>query len=239
MVNKIKSSIPNTLTCCNLLSGILACIATFSGTDIAGPCGMTGFELAWLLITMAAGFDFFDGFAARLLHAYSPLGKELDSLADLVSFGVAPGLLMFNLTHMLGGPVWLSYLALLIPVCGALRLAKFNIDERQSTSFIGLPIPSNALFWIGFSAWLLKHGELHGFTLWTTVILIPAIAFMMVCELPMFSLKFRNLRFDDNKLRFALMVATVILLAVFGVEGAALAVAAYIALSVIDNCTRK
>ncbi len=222
-----------------MLSGILACIATFHGANVPGPFGMTGFELSWLLITMAAGFDFFDGFAARVLHAYSPLGKELDSLADLVSFGVAPGLLMFNLTNFLGAPCWLSYLSLIIPVCGALRLAKFNIDERQATSFIGLPIPSNALFWIGYSAWLLHYGILDGFRLWLTVVLIPVVALLMVSELPMFSLKFHNLHFDENKMRFALMTLTVILLVVFGIVGAALAVGAYIALSVIDNCTRK
>ncbi|MBD5214585.1 MAG: CDP-diacylglycerol--serine O-phosphatidyltransferase [Bacteroidales bacterium] len=239
MINKITSFIPNTLTCCNLLSGILACIAAFSGPVVAGPFGLTGFELAWLMIVLAAGFDFFDGFAARLLHAYSPMGKELDSLADLVSFGVAPGLLMFNLLHWLGAPVWVSYLSLIIPVCGALRLAKFNIDERQTTSFIGLPIPSNALFWIGYSAWLLKYGVFDDLRLWLTAVLIPAVSLLMVCELPMFSLKFSNMRWADNKMRFTMMAVAIILLIIFGVVGTALAVAAYIGLSVIDNCSRK
>lgn len=235
MINKITTSIPNALTCCNLMSGIIACIAAFQATAIPGPFGMTGFELSWLMITIAAGFDFFDGFAARALHAYSPLGKELDSLADLVSFGVAPGLLMFNLAHTFAAPCWLGWLALLIPVCGALRLAKFNIDERQSTSFIGLPIPSNALFWIGFSAWLLKSPDMTGLRLWLTAILIPAISLLMVSELPMFSLKFRNLSIRDNKPRFALIAATIILVAVFSIPGFAFAVVSYLVLSVIDN----
>ena len=117
--------------------------------------------------------------------------------------------------------------------CGALRLAKFNIDDRQTTSFIGLPIPSNALFWIGYSAWLLGSGlDLQGARLWLTAILLPGVALMMVSSLPMFSLKFHNLALRDNYLRFILMAATVALLIVFGVAGAALAILLYILLSI-------
>ncbi len=239
MTNVLKNSIPNSITCCNLLSGALACIAAFQG-PAAGPLGLSGFELAWLLITAAAAFDFFDGFAARLLHAYSPLGKELDSLADLISFGLAPGLLMFNLFGYLGAPEWLHYLPLVIPVCGALRLARFNIDTRQTTSFIGLPIPSNAIFWIGCSAWLLEERPTaSGTTAALLALAVIAISLSMVCSLPMFSLKFHNLRLRDNALRFLLIGATALLLAIFGVPGAALAILLYFVLSIADTLGRR
>lgn len=237
MVKRIISSVPNAITCCNLLAGTLAIIASFQGMSTPGPLGLTGFELAWLLVTAAAAFDFFDGFAARLLHAYSPLGKELDSLADLVSFGVAPGMIMYNLFHALGTPAWVTFLTLIIPVCGALRLARFNIDDRQSTSFIGLPIPANAIFWIGFSAWLLHTtpGTLEGSRLWFSAAIVPVLALTMVCNLHMFSLKFQNMKFRSNILRYAQIFATFALLAIFGVPGAALSIALYFILSIVDT----
>lgn len=107
---------------------------------------------------------FCDGFAARLLHAYSSLGKELDSLCDLVSFGVGPSLLIFNCMTETSATPWLAWMVFLIPVCGALRLARFNVDDRQTTSFIGLPIPANAIFWIGYSA--LAYQNVDFLTAW-------------------------------------------------------------------------
>lgn len=238
MVKRIVSIVPNTITCCNLVAGTLAVIAAFQGPVKTGVLGLTGFELAWLMITAAAAFDFFDGFSARALHAYSPLGKELDSLADLVSFGVAPGMIIFNLFHYLNSPSWVPYLSLVIPVCGALRLARFNIDDRQTSSFIGLPIPANAIFWIGFSAWLVDcsaRGPVEGERLWLSVALVPVVALSMVCNLHMFSLKFKNLKIRDNALRFIQIIATFLLIAIIGVPGAALSIALYFILSVIDN----
>lgn len=238
MANTIKTSIPNAVTCCNLLSGALACIAAFHGqATVAG--GLSGFEAAWLLITAAAAFDFFDGFAARLLHAYSPLGKELDSLADLVSFGLAPGLLMYNLLTTYAAPEWTHFLPLMIPVCGALRLARFNIDTRQATTFIGLPIPANALFWIGCSAWVLGSDSLEGSRLWLVVALVAAVSLSMVCNLRMFSLKFENMKLQGNMMRFLLIASTAALLIIFGVQGAALAIVLYFILSIIDNVAGK
>lgn len=241
MVKNIVTSIPNAITCCNLLSGVLACIVALIDPIGTVMWGLSGFELAWLLIAAAAAFDFFDGFSARLLHAYSPLGKELDSLADLVSFGLAPGILMFNLLRCLCAPGWLIALTLMIPVCGALRLARFNIDDRQATSFIGLPIPSNAIFWIGYSAWLMQSVTfpISATYLWLTAVLVPGVALMMVSGIPMFSLKFSNVALRDNTLRYLQVAGTALLLIIFHVPGAALAIVLYAFLSVIDNLSRN
>ena len=142
----IKKYIPNALTCCNLLSGCVATSFAYNG-DI---------KAAFLFIILGAVFDFFDGMAARLLHVSSPIGKELDSLADNITFGVAPSMMVYFELGQLNCPVFLEplktflpYIAFLIAAFSALRLAKFNIDERQSKSFIGLPTPANALFWGG------------------------------------------------------------------------------------------
>ena len=148
-MNAITKNIPNSITCLNLLSGCFACLFAYKGE----------YDIVALCIGLSALFDFLDGMAARLLHAYSPMGKELDSLADLISFGLAPGfmamhfMLYDSVFHGINASyqIWCALSALLIPVFSALRLAKFNIDARQTTSFIGLPVPANALFWIDFS----------------------------------------------------------------------------------------
>ena len=157
MANRIIRNIPNTLTCLNLLSGCLACAAAFAGDYVQ----------AFAFIVVGAAFDFFDGLAARALHVYSVIGKDLDSLADDVTFGVAPGAMVFMLLREMtvhaqpgGLEAWLPYVAFAIPVFSGLRLAKFNNDARQTTSFIGLPVPANALFWgaliAGQHAWLVS-----------------------------------------------------------------------------------
>lgn len=151
MLKKIISNIPNTITCLSLVCGCIAVIMSFN-YDSVYCGGLKGYEWAFILIGIAAVCDFFDGAAARALHAYSALGKELDSLSDLVSFGVAPGMLIYNTLQIYASHTWISYLAILIPVMGELRLARFNIDDRQTTSFLGLPIPANAIFWIGACA---------------------------------------------------------------------------------------
>ena len=142
----MKKHIPNTITSLNLFSGSIAIVMAFEGAYI--------WVVFWVII--AAIFDFFDGMAARLLNAYSDIGKELDSLADVVSFGVAPAVAVFTLLRndiiyhesLIFIQPYIPYLAFVIPIFSALRLAKFNIDERQTSSFIGLPTPANALFWI-------------------------------------------------------------------------------------------
>lgn len=232
MALRIKNSIPNTITCLNLLSGCLACILAFRYAEPMGP--LFGFQWAFICIGAATVFDFADGASARILHAYSAMGKELDSLADLISFGLAPALLMFNAISLAfpsasGLNPW-AFGALLIAVLGALRLAKFNIDTRQTTSFIGLPIPSNAIFWIGFLAWAHTHGMPP---LWLTLIIVAAVSLLMVSELPMFSLKFKNFAIKENLRRYIIMATAAVLVAIFGVSGLAWTILVYILISAL------
>ena len=187
----IKKHIPNTITCCNLFSGCVACVMAFR----------CNFELAMAFIVLGAVFDFFDGMVARLLHVSSPMGVQIDSLADDITFGIAPATVVFSYMQnrllypaYLEGIVWLlPYAAFLIAVFSAYRLAKFNIDTRQTNTFIGLPTPANALFWssliTGGGAWL---NELNAG--WVLLLgLIALFSYFLVSEIPMFSLKFKNL----------------------------------------------
>ena len=183
MLRRIITSVPNALTCMNLLCGALACIFAFSAFDRFGA--FRGEQIVWMLIGGAAFFDFFDGAAARMLHAPSPLGKELDSLSDLVSFGMAPAMLLYNILVDWSNSVWIPYISLIIPVMGALRLAKFNLDESQSTIFKGLPIPANAIFWVGATAWMGSHAYVGNLLM---VVIIVGVSLLMVTDLRMFSL---------------------------------------------------
>lgn len=228
MIKTIKANIPNAITCLNLLSGCLACIFSFRSTELFGS--LYGYELVFIFIAAAAVFDFCDGAAARLLHAYSLLGKELDSLSDLVSFGLAPALLVFNTMKEFDPTSALCYGALLLAVCGALRLAKFNIDERQSTSFIGLPIPANALFWIGFCGWV--HST-NIYCSWMMLTLAVVLSYTMVSRLKMFSLKFSNFRLRENWKRYIIIVAALALVICCGIPGLAWTILLYIAMSIV------
>lgn len=236
-LRKIIASVPNTLTICNLVSGCLACICAFSfDSNIDALGGLNGRQLAWILVGLAAVFDFFDGAAARWLHAPSPLGKELDSLADLVSFGVAPSLLLYNILSVWTGSWWTPFVALFIPAMGALRLAKFNLDDSQATEFKGLPIPANAIFWIGATAWMQSHATewMHTHVYWGNFLIslvIVVIALLMVSNMRMFSLKLKNFRIGDNLLRYILLVAAIAFVAIFGVEGFAYTIILYFLLS--------
>ena len=237
MIRRIITSVPNTLTCCNLLCGALACIFAFSAYDtFPGLWGLNGRQIVWILIGGAAFFDFFDGAAARLLHAPSPLGKELDSLADLVSFGVAPAMLLYNILLVWSQSWWIPYVSLIIPVMGALRLAKFNLDDSQSTTFKGLPIPANAIFWIGATAWMQSHARewmASHLYLGNAIISVAiiAVALMMVTDMRMFSLKLKNFRIGENFERYLLLIAAVLCVGVFGVEGFAYTIILYFILS--------
>ncbi len=236
-LRKIITSVPNTLTLCNLVSGCLACICAFSfDSDIEALGGLNGRQLAWILVGLAAVFDFFDGAAARWLHAPSPLGKELDSLADLVSFGVAPSLLLYNILSVWTGSWWIPFVSLFIPAMGALRLAKFNLDDSQATEFKGLPIPANAIFWIGATAWMQSHARewMHTHVYWGNLIVsavIIIVALLMVCDMRMFSLKLKNFRIGDNLLRYILLLAAVAFVSIIGVEGFAYTIILYFLLS--------
>ena len=222
-MKRLSSYIPNIITCCNLTAGSLAVIMALRGT----------FEQAAIFILIAAVCDFLDGLSARLLHAYSDMGKELDSLPDLISFGLAPGLMVYALLNdylllPYGNLEYLAYIALLIPVAGGIRLAKFNVDDRQTTSFIGLPIPANALFWIGVCFADTRD--------WHPVIILALIvlfSYLMVSNLPMFSLKASNLSWSNNKLRYILIITSLGLIIWLGLTGLAGAIIAYILLSLI------
>ena len=219
-MKRLSSYIPNIITCCNLTAGSLAVIMALRGT----------FEQAAIFILIAAVCDFLDGLSARLLHAYSDMGKELDSLSDLISFGLAPGLMVYALLNdylllPYGNLEYLAYIALLIPVAGGIRLAKFNVDDRQTTSFIGLPIPANALFWIGVCFADTRD--------WHPVIILALIvlfSYLMVSNLPMFSLKASNLSWSNNKLRYILIITSLGLIIWLGLTGLAGAIIAYFSL---------
>ena len=229
MSNRITKHIPNFITCCNLISGCMAVLAAFAGDTTS--------TLMWVVI--GAAFDFMDGFAARLLKAYSPVGLQLDSLADLITFGLAPSLLCYS---MLGSCEYNSnstllmyitpLLGFLLVIFSAIRLAKFNTDTRQSTSFLGLPVPANALFWCGLfysDITLLEERP------WITIILIIIFSFLMVSEIPMFSLKFKSLGWSENKIRFVFLIVTIAILILLGISGIPAVIGWYIILSLLTK----
>ena len=229
MANCITRHIPNALTCMNLFSGCIACVMAFHAN----------FEMAMLFIVIGAVFDFFDGLAARLLHAYSNIGKDLDSLADDVSFGVAPALIVFSLFKQIDYPDylsflanWLPYAAFLIAVFSALRMAKFNNDTRQTTSFIGLPVPANALFWASLIAGCKPIASYHPLL---TLALVCLFSWLLVSEIPMFSLKFKNLSWKDNKIAFIFVIISAILLITLKIAGFAAVIVWYILLSILTQ----
>ena len=194
---------------------------------------MQGYQVAFVLIALAAVFDFFDGFTARLLHAVSPLGKELDSLSDAVSFGLAPGMVLYNMLVQYAPESGVAYIAMLIPVFGALRLAKFNVSTDQSTTFTGLPIPANALFWIGFTNFYAEHHA--DVPVLVVAVLVVALSLLMVCNLRMFSLKLHSLSVKENYKQYLLVLAFVICVGFCGVTGLAWAMLFYIVLSAVTK----
>lgn len=228
----ITKYIPNTITCFNLASGCFATIMALQG-DLKAA-------IIWIII--AAIFDFSDGLAARLLKAYSPLGKELDSLSDIVSFGVAPGMSLYVLlatavgSSEISGISWLPYLAFVIPVFSGLRLAKFNVDERQSTSFIGMPVPAHALLWGSLSYVLQPFITNHAlYILIACLIASMATSYLLVSEVPMFSMKVKSLKWKGNELRYILIVCGLLFLLLFGFLGIAGTMLLYIILSLFNK----
>ncbi|WP_298115161.1 CDP-alcohol phosphatidyltransferase family protein [uncultured Bacteroides sp.] len=229
MANCITRHIPNTLTCLNLFSGCIATVMAFEAN----------YSLALLFIVISAAFDFFDGLAARALGAHSVIGKDLDSLADDISFGVAPSAVVFSLlSEMWAGEsgimAYLPYLAFLIAVFSGLRLAKFNNDTRQTTSFIGLPVPANALFWASLVVGL--HDYLvSGVHPLLVLVLVCLSSWLLVSEIPMFSLKFKNLSWKDNKVSFIFLLVCIPLLAILHIPGIAAAIVWYILISLLTG----
>lgn len=233
-MNPIKKNIPNSITCINLLSGCMAIIAATGG--VASLWGLPSYQWAFIFIGIGAVADFLDGLAARTLHAYSDLGKELDSLCDLVTFGVAPAMIMFFLLREISGCSWLPYVSLVIPVAGALRLARFNIDTRQTTSFIGLPIPANSIFWIGYAAMIAQTGVTNLALPYVFAPVAVLESWLMLSPLKIFSLKFKNLSFKENWPRFLLIIFAIAAVAFFGVPGLLILILFYLALSMAVKC---
>ena len=229
-MNAIKNNIPNAITSLNLLCGALAIIAAFQCNDTL-LWGLKGYQVAYVLIALAAVADFLDGFSARLLHAVSNIGAELDSLSDLVSFGLAPAMVLYNLMLNAGCcPCW-ALITMLIPVFGAIRLARFNVDTNQKTTFTGLPIPANAIFWIGFTAWY----AVSPMPEWAVAIAVVLLSYLMVCPLRMFSLKLHSLSPKENWAQYTLVAATIALLAFVGLPGLAVLIALYVVLSIFKK----
>jgi CDP-diacylglycerol--serine O-phosphatidyltransferase len=199
----MKKHIPNALTCANLLSGCIGVVFAFKG-DLS---------TAAYAVLISGIFDFFDGFVARALHVKSPIGKELDSLADMVSFGFLPGVVMYQLLAQsdFNSP-YLPYLGFLITIFSALRLAKFNIDTRQTEDFIGLNTPMNTLFIVSLPFIQRDHPALIGSSL-LLVALTVVMSFLLVSEIRIFSLKFGSVDWKGNKIKFIFLIASAVLIA--------------------------
>ena len=236
MANIITKHIPNTLTSCNLISGCIAVYFAFAGC----------YEEALLFIVIGAVFDFFDGMSARLLNVSSPIGKELDSLADDVTFGVAPSAMIFTVLYIHDYPSWLEpyreiipFLAFVLAAFSAIRLAKFNLDERQAMGFIGLPTPANALFW---GALLVGARDFIENTTWMVPVVVCMIllsCWLLVSEIPMFALKFKHWGWKGNQVKYLFLITCVPLLIVFGVTAFAIIIAWYVLLSALVNIRNR
>lgn len=223
---KLTAHIPNLLTLLNLLSGVIGIIWVVEGEVLYGA----------YFVLISAGFDFLDGFAARLLKVQSLLGKELDSLSDVVSFGVLPGVIFFSLIEKQSPNPWLPYLGLIVPLLSAYRLAKFNLDTRQGDKFIGLPTPANALFLSSIphlaqtfpGASFLQEPWLLLITAWTCSLLL-------ISELPLIALKFKSFSFSEAKYIYFILASAVALVGWLQLAGIPLVILLYILVSLVQR----
>jgi CDP-diacylglycerol--serine O-phosphatidyltransferase len=234
----IKKHIPNTITCLNLISGCIATYWAFQGN----------YELALLFIVIGAVFDFFDGMVARLLHVSSPIGKELDSLADDITFGFAPSAIVFSFLKGMGAEAdsslftlhsSLHFLAFIMAAFSALRLAKFNLDERQAMGFIGLPTPANALFW---GSLIVGMGDKMTSLPYAEYAILAGIfisSWLLVAEIPMFALKFKTWGWKGNEVKFIFLITCIPLLLLLEVSGLAAIIAWYVILSIANSYFSK
>ena len=223
----MKKHIPNTITCLNLISG---CIATYWA--FMGDC-----RLALLFIVIGAAFDFFDGMVARLLHVSSPIGKELDSLADDITFGFAPSAIVYE--YLRPETELLPFTVFIMAAFSALRLAKFNLDERQTLGFIGLPTPANALFWgsliVGAGDWM-KTAPVIGPNL--SLVILGGVfisCYLLVSEIPMFALKFKTWGWKGNDVKYVFLLTCIPILLLLGISGLAVIIAWYVLLSIVSS----
>ena len=232
MANILTKHIPNTLTSCNLVSGCIAIVFALNAN----------YTMALTFIVVGAVFDFFDGMSARLLGVSSPIGKELDSLADVVTFGVAPSSMIYTLLLTLDKSGWnetlasaVPYVAFVMAAFSAIRLAKFNLDERQTTSFIGLPTPANALFWaaliVGSEDMLVAQSHV----ILLLIVLVFISSWLLVAEIPMFALKFKHWGWHENIIKYVFLVSCLPILLIFGISGISVIIAWYICLSIITS----
>ena len=212
---------PNILTLCNLMSGCFGIVAVMKGSTIP----------AAYFVWASCVFDFLDGFAARILKVSSPIGKELDSLADVVSFGVLPAAVMYQMLSATTDNEYLPYIAFVIAAFSALRLAIFNIDETQSDSFRGVPTPANALL---LTSLPLLPLSIHNFyTLESLVIIAVVTSLLLVSRIELFALKFKDFVWKNNQMRFTFLAVSVLLLALLQVSAIPIVIALYILMSVI------
>lgn len=254
-------NIPNLFTACNMLCGIIAIFLSFAGR----------IDLAPYPIFLGAVLDFFDGFLARLLKQQGELGKQLDSLADMITFGVAPGVMMMvllinisngsvfseslmfsqmpaadwlNASHNFRDFDWVPLVALFIPFMSLFRLAKFNLDTRQSESFIGLPTPANTIFFTAFPLILVNSDNATPFQqtlidlVFQPAVLVPVIVIMsllLLAEIPLFSLKFKHFKWSGNQVRYVFLIICLILIPTLLVWSIPIIVLLYVVLSVIEN----
>ena len=223
----LKKHTPNTITCCNLISGCIATYYAFQGD----------FLMALLFIIIGAVFDFFDGMSARLLGVSSPIGKELDSLADDITFGFAPSAIVFGFLLPLTSHLspLIAFLAFIMAAFSALRLAKFNLDERQALGFIGLPTPANALFWGSLIVGLQQHDVAFSGMEWVILVGTFISSYLLIAEIPMFALKFKHWGWKGNEIKYIFVLSCIPLLLFLGVSGFAAIIAWYVVLSVIAN----
>ena len=207
--------------------------------------------MALLFIVIGAVFDFFDGMVARLLHVSSPIGKELDSLADDITFGFAPSAIVFSflsetVAHstissftFLSFHSYLPFLSFVMAAFSALRLAKFNLDERQAMGFIGLPTPANALFWGALVVGLGDTISAVPHACWFILLGMFVSSYLLVSEIPMFALKFKTWGWKDNEVKYVFLLSSILLLAVFGITGLAIVIAWYVLLSIVIAIKEK
>ncbi|WP_066838320.1 CDP-diacylglycerol--serine O-phosphatidyltransferase [Rufibacter ruber] len=231
----MKKHLPNLITCLNLFCGCLAVYFIFQQK----------LTIAAYLVALAVAFDFWDGMIARLLHVHSEIGKQLDSLADMVSFGVVPGAMMLQLLKMslaentsfgAGAEEWLPFAGFILTIFSALRLAKFNLDTRQTSSFIGVPTPTNTMLMVSFP--LILANDTYGLS---GIILNPffllgitlLFSYLLISEVPLFALKFKNFKWQDNQKQFIFLGLAIVLLSWLNFTAVPLLVAFYVLISLI------
>ena len=236
---KLKSIIPNSLTALNLFCGCLAVLAFL----------YDAFLLGVILIFVAALADFFDGFAARLLNVQSELGKQLDSLADMISFGFVPGIIMFkaligdkssDINQLIQSDNYLPFIGFIITVFSGFRLAKFNIDKRQTTSFIGVPTPANTLFFLTIPLiWINEQPGDLAYELSRNIYLLCSLTFifsyLLIAELPLIALKFKGFTFKKNIARYSLLALSAISIVLFGYLSIPIILLIYILISILES----